>query len=187
MALKKEENTEQVNFDDLIEGLESEYDETQGEYFTITGKEQRYNEIWEIFKNYECDVGDDLTGYPEVSIIPKKDKSYDALKLRVIDDTTDEVLDCFMNFPKWDEKGYIENITKNFDFYRSCFDFIFSVLRWKDETNVIDKDGEEVNVFKKVNLKTFAKYVDQMNKVTVKITEGNPKSNFNSWIILDME
>lgn len=182
--------TEQVNFDDLTADLEADYEENQGEqkvYYTLSGKEQQYNPQWDVYKSYEEDVGTYLEGTPEVTIIPKKDKSYDALRLRVIDDSTDEVLDCYMNFPRWDENGYVENITKSFDFYRGCFDFIYSVLRCRSEKNVVDKNGEEYNRFKRVNLKTFAMYVDQMSKVKVEITEGNEDSDYNSWEIKHME
>lgn len=196
MALKSKNNelpedfevTEQISFDELE--FEAEYEEDQGEekkYYTISGKEQQYNKDYESYKNYECDVGDDLTGYPEITVFEKKGKSYNALRLRVIDNIGEEILDCYMNFPEWDENGYVENITKSFDFYRPCFDFIYSVLRCRNEKNVVDKKGEEYNKFSRVNLKTFAMYVDQMKEVTVKITEGNSDSDYNSWEIIEME
>ena len=195
MALKSKINedfevteTEQISFDELE--FEAEYDENQGEqqtYYTLSGKEQQYNPDYEVTKNYECDVGEYIEGTPEITIFEKKDKSYDALRLRVIDDVGEEILDCYLNFPKWDENGYVENITKSFDFYRTCFDFIYSVLRCRNEKNVVDKNGEEYNKFSRVNLKTFAMYVDQMKEVTVKITEGNSDSDYNSWEIIKME
>ena len=196
MALKSKQNelpedfevTEQISFDELE--FEAEYDENQGEekkYYTISGKEQQYNPDYEVTKNYECDVGEYLEGYPEVSIIPVKGKSYNRLILRVIDDIGEEILDCYMNFPEWDENGYVENITKSFDFYRPCFDFIYSVLKCRNEKNVVDKNGEEYNKFSRVNLKTFAMYVDQMSKVKVEITEGNEDSDYDSWMITEME
>ena len=97
-----------------------------------------------------------------------------------------EILDLYVNFPKKDWP-YVKGINKGFDFYRTCFDFIFGVLWWRDETNVVDANGEEVNRFGKVNLETFAKFVDQMNRVEIKVTEGNPESDYNSWIIKNME
>jgi len=196
MALKSKQNelpedfevTEQISFDELE--FEAEYDENQGEqqtYYTLTGKEQQYNPDYEVTKNYECDIGEYIEGTPEITIFEKKDKSYDALRLRVIDDIGEEILDCYLNFPKWDENGYVENITKSFDFYRPCFDFIYSVLRCRNEKNVVDKNGEEYNKFSRVNLKTFAMYVDQMSKVKVEITEGNEDSDYDSWMITEME
>lgn len=182
MALKANENTnEQISFEDLE--FEAEYVE---EYTTITGKEETDISQYDVYKNYECDIGDYLEGYPEVTIFRKKDKSYDSLRVRIIDTTSEEVLDAYFNFPKKDFP-YVEGINKGFDFYRNCFDFIYSILRWRDESNVVNSNGEEVNYFKKVNIENFAKYVDQMNRVCVKITEGNPDSSYNSWIITKME
>lgn len=195
MALKSKINedfevteAQQISFDELE--FEAEYDENQGEqktYYTISGKEQQYNPDYEVTKNYECDVGEYIEGTPEITIFEKKDKSYNALRTRVIDDIGEEILDCYLNFPKWDENGYVENITKSFDFYRPCFDFIYSVLRCRNEKNVVDKNGEEYNKFSRVNLKTFAMYVDQMSKVKVEITEGNEDSDYDSWEIIEME
>ena len=87
----------------------------------------------------------------------------------------------------FDELGYVTNIKKSFDFYRTAFDFIYSILRWKDETNVVDSNGEEINVFKKVNIINFAKFVDQKEQIGVRLTEGNSESEYNSWIIYKME
>ena len=112
MAIK-EKTTNQINFDDLqCEGGFSE------EYLTLTGKEQTYLPEYDVYKTYECDVGDDLTGYPEVTILPKEGKSYDALRVKVIDETTEEILEAYANFPRADERGFVKKITKDFDFYR---------------------------------------------------------------------
>lgn len=180
-------NVEQVSFDDL--DFEAEYDENDGvkEFLTISGKKARYNPEYEQFKNYELDVGLDITGTPEVSIFPNDDKKYDALRLRVINDVDEEILDAYLNFPKADETGCITNINKSFDFYRTCFDFIYSVLRCRGDKYVLDKNGDEYNKFKRVNLMDFAKFVDQHSKVTVKITEGNESSDYDSWEIINME
>ena len=58
---------------------------------------------------------------------------------------------------------------------------------YRDERNVVDKNGEEINIFNTVNLETFAKYVDQMELVGVRITEGNPNDDYNGWEIYKME
>jgi hypothetical protein len=78
-------------------------------------------------------------------------------------------------------------LNKGFDFYRPCFDFIYSILKYRDERNVVDKNGEEINKFNTVNLETFAKYVDQMELIGVRITEGNPNDDYNGWEIYKME
>ena len=181
MAMKTKE---QVSFDDL--DYEASYDEDV-EYTTISGKNYMDVGTYEKYGMYDFDVGDEIQGIPEITHFENKDKKYDSLRVRIIDDTSDEFADLYINIPKPDKQGYITNIRKGFDFYRTCFDFVFSVLRWKDETNVVNTDGEEINKFGKVNIFTFAKFVDQQNRIYVKIIEGNKDSDYNSWIILNME
>ena len=198
MALKSKTNElpeefdvtekKQVSFDDLE--FEAEYvDEEELEnggkkFYTISGKESQYNPNWEKYGIQDFDVGEDLEGTPELNIFENKDKSYNALRLRLIDE--DEIVDLYLNFPKKDFP-YVTGINKYFDFYRTCFDFIYSILRWQDETNVVNADGEETNRFNKVNLENFAKFVDQHERVKVRITSGTEDSDYNSWIILDMK
>ena len=181
-----EEVKEQVTFEDLE--FEAEYvDEDQMEtkkFYTISGKESDYEPTWEKMSIRELDVGDEFEGKPEVMIFKNDDKSYDAIRLRLLDDG--EILDCYFNYPKKDFP-YVIGINKGFDFYRTCFDFIFSILRIRDERNVVDPNGEEINRFKQVNIETFAKYVDSMTRVGVRVTEGNPNSDYNSWEICSME
>ena len=181
MALKSKTN-EQVSFDDLE--FEAEYEETR-EYTTISGKEQTDVTECEPLKAYDLDVGDEFEGVPELTIFENKEKKYDSLRIRVIDG--DEYLDCYVNIPKRDNNGQIKNIRKGFDFYRTCFDFIYSILKYRDERNVVDKNGEEINKFNSVNIETFAKYVDQMERIGIRITEGNPESDYNSQMIYKME
>ena len=181
MALKSKD-TEQIKFEDL--DFEAEYEEEKT-YTTISGKEQNDVYEWEAMKSYELDVGDEMEGIPEIVIFENKDKKYDSLRLRVLDDG--EYLDCYVNIPKRDKLGYISNIRKTFDFYRTCFDFIYSILKWRDERNVVDKNGEEINTFSKVNIEKFAKFVDQHKRIGVRITEGNEDSNYGSFIIYKME
>ena len=97
-----------------------------------------------------------------------------------------EIVDLYINYPKKDYP-YVKGINKGFDFYRKCFDFIFGILWWKDEANVVNANGEEINRFGKVNLENFAKFVDSMNRVGIRITEGNADSEYNSFIIYKME
>ena len=177
---------QEITFDDLE--FEAEYvDEEQLEtkkFYTISGKEQQYEPTWEKMNIRELDVGDEFEGRPEITIFPNDEKSYNSARLRVLDDG--EILDCYFNYPKKDFP-YVTGINKGFDFYRTCFDFIYSVLKFRDERNVVNKDGEEVNRFKKVNLETFLKYVDSMKRVEVIVTEGNPDSEYDSWQIKKME
>ena len=193
MALKskneeviEEPTIEQVSFDDLE--FEAEYvDEEElsvKKYYTISGKESWYEPEWEKMKASDLDVGDEFEGRPEVNIFENSDKSYNALRVRVMDDG--EILDLYVNYPKKDYP-YVKGINKGFDFYRPCFDFIYSILRYRDERNVVDENGEEINRFNKVNIETFAKYVDGMERIGVRITEGNIDSEYNSFQIYKLE
>ena len=193
MALKskteeviEEPTIEQVSFDDLE--FEAEYvDEEElsvKKYYTISGKESWYEPEWEKMKATDLDVGDEFEGRPEVNIFENSDKSYNALRVRVMDDG--EILDLYVNYPKKDFP-YVKGINKSFDFYRTCFDFIYSILKHKNEKYVVDENGEEVNKFNKVNFETFAKYVDGMERIGVRITEGNIDSEYNSFQIYKLE
>lgn len=181
MALKSKE-TNQISFDDLE--FEAEYEEEKT-FTTISGKPQTDVTEAEPLKAYDLDIGDEFEGVPELTIFENKEKKYDSLRIRVIDN--DEYLDCYVNIPKRDSNGQIKNIRKSFDFYRTCFDFIYSILKYRDERNVVDKNGEEINKFNSVNIETFAKYVDQMSRIGIRITEGNIESDYNSQVIYKME
>ena len=185
MALKSKE-TEQISFEDLMEDLEAEYTEDNG-YTTISGKPQTPVNEYEKLSIYDFDIGDNIPGTPELTHFKNDDKKYDSLRVRIIDEDDDEFVDLYINIPKPDEKGFVTNIRKGFDFYRTAYDFIYSILRYRDESNVVDENGEEKNNFKKVNILLFAKYVDQMERINVCLTEGNPDSEYNSWIITKME
>lgn len=184
MALKSK-NNEQVSFEDLMEGLEAEYTEDNGGYTTISGKPQTDTSEFEKLSIYDFDIGDDITGTPELSHFKNDDRKYDSIRARILNG--DEFVDLYINIPKPDENGFVTNIRKSFDFYRTAYDFIYSVLRYQDETNVVDEKGEEKNNFKKVNILKFAKYVDQMEHINVRLIEGNVESDYNSWIITKME
>ena len=192
MALKSKTNeepvVEQVSFDDI--DFEAEYiDEEELEemsvkkYYTISGKESWYEPEWDNFNVSELDIGVTMEGRPEINIFENEDKTYNAFRLRVMDDG--EILNCYLNYPKKDYP-YVKRINKGFEFYRPLFDFIYSILRMKDEKNVVDANGEEVNMFNKINIEMLAKFVDQHERIGVKIIEGvNP--DYNSWIIYKLE
>ena len=124
MALKSK-TTEEITFDDLE--FEAEYiDEDEQEpkiYLTISGKEQQYEPEWDTYGVNDLDVGVTMEGRPEITIFTNKDKSYNAMRLRVMDDG--EILNCYLNYPKKD-CPYVKGLNKDFDFYRTCFNFIFN-------------------------------------------------------------
>ena len=177
---------EQISFDDIeFEADFVDEDELETKkFYTISGKESWYEPTWEKYGIQDLDVGAEMEGRPEINIFENDDKTYNALRLRVMDDG--EILDLYVNYPKKDFP-YVKGINKTFDFYRKCFDFIFSVLLLRDERNVVDKNGEEVNRFNKINFEMLAKYVDQHQRIGVRITEGNADSEYDSFIIYKLE
>ena len=196
MTLKSKQNElpeefevqEQISFDDIefeAEYVDEEELENGGQKFlTISGKESWYEPTWEKYGIQDVDVGQTMEGRPEISIFENEDKTYDALLLRVMDDG--EILDLYVNYPK-KHYPYVRGINSKFDFYRKCFDFIFSVLRLQDEKNVVNSQGEEVNKFGKINIEMLAKFVDQHNRIGVEIIEGNIDSEYDSFKIYKLE
>lgn len=196
MALKSKQNElpeefevqEQISFDDIefeAEYVDEEELENGGQKFlTISGKESWYEPTWEKYGIQDLDVGQTMEGRPEISIFENEDKTYDALRLRVMDDG--EILDLYVNYPK-KHYPYVRGINSKFDFYRKCFDLIFSVLRLQGEKNVVNSQGEEVNKFGKINIEMLAKFVDQHNRIGVEIIEGNSDSEYDSFKIYKLE
>lgn len=199
MALQSKKNEkpieEQVSLDLGLEVERVDIDaeaETGGQvYYTITGKEQQYNPEWETYNINDFDVGDELEGIPEVTIFEKEDKSYNATRIRLIDE--EEIVNLYFNFPK---KAYpivrnLKNIRTGekdeFDFYLNCYDVCFSVLRCLDENNIKDSNGDTINKIKAINLETVLKIIDTSKKVKVRIIEGSPYNDYLSWGIINME
>ena len=178
--------TAQISFDDIeFEADFVDEDELETKkFYTISGKESQYEPDWERFGIQDLDVGVEMEGRPEITIFENDDKTYDALRLRIMDDG--EILDLYVNYPKkhW---PFVRGINNSFDFYRKCFDFIFSVLKYQNEKNVVTANGEEVNRFGKINLEMLAKFVDQHERIGVRITEGNSDSEYNSFVIYKLE
>lgn len=189
MALKKEnkiESTpiqEQITFADLEYDLE--YEDENGIRYTISGKESDYEPEWELIRMSELDIGDEFEGKPEVMHYKNEGRKSDSLRIRLMDDG--EILDCYVNIPKPDSKGFVTNIRAGFDYYRTCFDFVFSILKLRDENSVITPEGKVTNKFNRINIINFAKLVDGMDRVGVRVTEGNEDSDYNSFVIYKME
>lgn len=185
-GVEEEKVAEQISFDDIE--FEAEYvDEDQIEtkkFYTISGKESWYEPTWEKYGIQDLDVGATMEGRPEINIFENEDKTYDALRLRVMDDG--EILDLYINYPK-KHFPFVRAINSRFDFYRKCFDFIFSVLRLQGEQYVVNKNGDEVNKFGKIDIEKLAKYVDQHERIGVEITEGNSDSEYDSFKIYKLE
>ena len=203
MALKSktQEEIEEPTFEKQVSldlGLEVETididEEAEKEktvYYTISGKEQQYNPKWEVYNINDFDVGEELEGTPEVTIFEKDDKSYNAARLRLIDE--DEIVNLYFNFPKkaWPIVRNLKNIRTgekdDFDFYLNCYDVCFSVLKCLDENNIKDSNGNTINKIKAINLESVLKIIDSNDRVKVKIIEGSPFNDYLSWGIIEME
>ena len=185
-GVEEEKVAEQISFEDIE--FEAEYvDEDKIEtknFYTISGKESWYEPTWEKYGIQDLDIGATMEGRPEINIFENEDKTYDALRLRVMDDG--EILDLYINYPK-KHFPFVRAINSKFDFYRKCFDFIFSVLRLQGEQYVVYNNGNEVNKFGKIDIEKLAKYVDQHSRIGVEITEGNSDSEYDSFKIYKLE
>ncbi len=181
---------EQVTFDDVIADMEAEHvdpDELESggqKFYTISGKESHYEPTWEKYGIQDVDVGQTMEGRPEINIFKNEDKTYDALRLRIMDDG--EILDLYINYPK-KHFPYVRAINSKFDFYRKCFDFIFSVLKIQGEQYVVNSQGDEVNKFGKINIENLAKFVDKHERIGVEITEGNGDAEYDGFKIYKVE
>ena len=177
--------TNQISFEDIECEAEFSDDETPSpKFLTISGKESWYEPTWEKYGIQDLEVGAEMEGRPEITIFENEDKTYNAARLRVMDDG--EILDLYVNFPKR-HYPFVRGINKSFDFYRKCFDFIFSVRRLHGDKFVVDEKGEEINRFVKINLEMLLKYVDQHDRIGVRITEGNSDSEYDSFEIYKLE
>ena len=171
-------------------GFEADF--TESEYTTISGKEQRNLADATGYGIFDLDVGNIVTGYPEISIFENNEKNdagefirkYQGIRLRVID--VDEYVDLYANIPRRNENGFIENINKYQNFYRTGFDLIFSFMRWLDESLVITTDGNEINRISRVNIDAICKKMDSMDFIKIKIIEG-ADADYNSFILMDMK
>jgi hypothetical protein len=161
----------------------------------VSSAEETYTDVSNMnqFRAYDLEVGATFSGRPEVSIWTNDEvdekgefiKKYDSCRVRLID--SPDYLDAYFNIPKPDENGIITNVRKGFDFYRSCFDMIYSFLRYIDETNIIDPStGEEIRTIKKINIEHFVEILNDKELIELVITEGNPDSDYNSFMIRKM-
>ena len=186
---EKQQVTLDLEFETEIADLDAEAEEKQV-YYTISGKESRYEPTWETYNINDFDVGEELEGEPEVTIFEKKDKNYDAARLRIFNDG--EIVNLYFNYPKKDYPVVrnLKNIRTSekdkFDFYLNCYDVCFSVLRCIDENNV-KKDGKTINKIPSINIETILKIIDSNDFIKVRIIEGSPYNDYLSWGILEME
>ena len=184
--VKETKPTEEFDF-----GFDAEYEEQKG-YTTISGNEQRDVSNATGYYLSDLEIGNIITGYPEVTIFQNNDKNdagefikkYQNVRVRVIDH--DEYIDLYANIPRADENGFIKGLNKYFDFFRTGWDLCFSFMRMISEANVVDKNGEEINKINSINIENVCKKIDSMNYIKCKVVKG-ANEDYDSWIILDLQ
>lgn len=137
---------------------------------------------YERYNIRELPVGTCFYGRLNLIIFENEERDYDNLLVNIIDDDNEEILKCYCNIPHKKEW-----INKSNNFYRTTFDLLFSYLRLIDETLIIGDDGEEVN---SINTDIdWGGFIDYLNdkECTVKITDGNKDSDYNSCILTKLE
>lgn len=153
--------------------------------------EERQNvDEWECAKDsYDNEVGIYFEGRPEISVFePRDGKNYHNIRFRLLDDINREYADFYITVPNSDDKGFIHNLRKNFDFYRSGFDVIFSYLKLQNPVNVITDTGDEINKFASFNMDRFIELLKTYSLIGMKVTEGNPDNDeYNSCMIIKTE
>lgn len=173
-------------------GFEAEYTENTG-YTTISGKEKTDVTNYTGYYIGDIEIGQTVTGKVEVDYFQNNDKDeitgeysrkYQNIRVRVIDE--EEYIDFYANIPRADENGFITGLNKNFEFFRTGFDLVFSFMRFIDETNVVTADGEEINRINRVNIVNIAKAIDKNERVKIKVIKG-ANEDYHSWIILDLQ
>lgn len=189
MSLTSKE-TKQVGLDF---GFEAEYDENEGEFKTISGNDPRDVSMATKYDIRDFDIGNVVIGYPELTIFNNNEKDEkgeykkksQSVRVRIVDGD-EEYIDLYANIPRRDDKGFITGLNKYFNFYRTGFDLVYSFMRFLDETNVVDQNGEEINRINKVNIERICEAIDKMEYIKVKIVESGDEQ-YPSFIILDMK
>lgn len=153
-----------------------------------TGTEE--NDLEDYTRYYLSDMvnGQSFTGKATIELFPivERDdeiKKYSQIRFRLIDehntpvtsDITDDIevgeyLDIYLNSPKFKDNGICTRIQKpndRFDFHRNLWNWLTGIMIIIDPESLIDpKTGDEINIFKKINLKNVAEYLEG-KRVTV--------------------
>ena len=139
---------------DMIDGQEFTGEAVMEFFPTVEkdGEVKKYSQIrFRLIDEYEQPVMDDM-GNPEVG----------------------EYLDIYLNAPLFKESGVCSRVqkpTERFDFHRNLWNFLTGIIDTIDPSALIDPTTEdEINVFKKINVKKVAKFIEG-KRVTVEQVE----------------
>lgn len=135
--------------------------------------------------------GQEFSGEVSMEFFPKVEKDgvvkkYSQIRFRLIDEyeqpiiddegnpEVGEYLDIYLNSPLFKENGICSRVQKptdRFDFHRNLWNFLTGVIDIIDPSALIDPTTEEeINVFKKINVKKVAEFVEG-KRVTVEQVE----------------
>lgn len=152
-----------------------------------TGTEE--NDLQDYKRYYLSDMvnGQAFTGEASVELFPvvtrenpqtgeEEVKKYSQIRFRIIDELTEpkmvdedevevgEYLDIYLNCPKFKDNGIatrVQKPTERFDFHRNLWNWLTGIMRIIDPKSLIDpKTGDEINIFKKINLKNVADFIE---------------------------
>ena len=177
-----------------------------------TGTEE--NDLADYKRYYLSDMtnGQTFSGEASVELFPivtREDpktgeevvKKYSQLRFRLIDEhkapvvnadgdpEVGEYLDIYLNSPKFKDNGIatrIQKPTERFDFHRNLWNWLTGIMYIIDPKSLIDsKTGDEINIFKKINLKNVADFIDG-KRVQVQQVEV-PDSDYPTFKITKIE
>lgn len=143
---------------------------------------------YEKFSINELDVGIEIEGRPHLMYFENAEgdeRTYESLRLQVINDKDKEVLNCYCNIPL----GYpiIKNIRKTNNFYKNTYNLITGVFMADndlDETIFYDSDAKMMNTIKEINIKGLSEYVNQKKTMKIKIVENG---DYNTFVIMGLK
>lgn len=146
-----------------------------------TGTEEHDLEDYHRYYLSDMVEGQSFCGEADIEFFPvvEKDgevKKYSQIRFRLIDEHSEpimdendepevgEYLDIYLNCPKFKANGICSRVqkpTERFDFHRNLWNFLTGVIGYIDQNALIDpKTGDEINIFKKINVKKVAKYLE---------------------------
>lgn len=156
-----------------------------------TGTEENDLEDYKRYYLSDMVVGQAFSGEASVELFPivERDdevKKYSQIRFRLIDEHENpfldedeepevgEYLDIYLNCPKFKDNGIatrVQKPTERFDFHRNLWNWLTGIMGIIDPKSLIDpKTGDEINIFKKINLKNVADFIDG-KRVTIEQVE----------------
>ena len=143
---------------------------------------------YEKFNINELDVDIEIKGRPHIMYFENAEgdeRTYESLRLQIINDKDKEVLNCYCNIPL----GYpvVKNIRSTNNFYKNTYNFITGVYmadKDLDETVFYDNEANMMNTIKEINIKGLSEYVNTKKEMKVKIVENG---DYNSFVIIGLK